>query len=181
MASILSRPEWVNTERQLFERASNWNSVQNTNLLLHISVIRQKFSQCPRDWLTHDVPMIVTTQTREEMGPFQLLSLPFSADFLFLFDSVIQCIQQWHQIMTGVGRGVPLLSWQIMFAIAQWVKFFGFTFSLKKGSNSMLLGVDLLIWWLENIYGLYLVTRNFDLIYVILFTLKSLHNYLCWK
>ena len=51
--------------------------------------IRQKLSQCPRGWSSCDVPMIMTSHAREEMGPFQLLSILFSADFWLLFDSVI--------------------------------------------------------------------------------------------
>ena len=34
--------------------------------------------------------------------------------------------------MMGIGGGLPYLSQQIMFAIAQWVKFFRFKFSLKS-------------------------------------------------
>ena len=78
------------TGRQVLERDSNWNSVQNTDLHLRIGVIRQKLSQCPRGWSTRYVPVIVTSHAREEMGPFQLLSLPFSADFWLTFDSLIQ-------------------------------------------------------------------------------------------
>ena len=52
------------------------------------------WKRLPRGWSTRDVPMIVTSHTREEMGPFQLLSPPFLADFWLLFDSVIWYMQQ---------------------------------------------------------------------------------------
>ena len=83
----------IYTGRQVLERDSNWNSVQNTNFHLRICQIRQKLSQCPRGWSTRDVPMIVTSHAREEMGPFHLLSLPFSADFWLSFDPIIQYMQ----------------------------------------------------------------------------------------
>ena len=82
------------TGRQALERDSNWNIVQYTNLHLRICKIRQKLSQCPRGWLNRDVPMIVTSHPRKEMGPFQLLSLAFSADFWLLFDYIIPYMPQ---------------------------------------------------------------------------------------
>ena len=43
--------------------------------------------------------------------------------------------------MTGIRGRLSYLSWQIMTATAQWVKFFIFKFSLKKCSNYMSPGV----------------------------------------
>ena len=50
----------------------------------------------------------------------------------------------------GIGGRLPYLSWQIMFAIAQWVKFFRFKFSWKKCSNSMSPGVRQQTLWIKN-------------------------------
>ena len=136
------------TGRQVLERDSNWNRVQNTNLHLRICEIRQKLSQCPRGWSTRYVPMIVTSHAREEMGPFQLLSLPLLVDFWLSFSSIIQYMQLWHKIMMGIGADLPYLSWQVIFAIAMWVKFFRFKLSLKKCSNSMSPGVHVAIHFL---------------------------------
>ena len=44
------------------------------------------------------------------------------------FISFCYLIYATISIMTGTRRGLPYLSWQIMFAIALWVKFFTITF-----------------------------------------------------
>ena len=77
------------TGRQVLERASNWNGVQNTNLhlayLRNSAEIKSMPSRLIGPWRPYDCDVTHTC----EMGPFKLLSLPFSADLLLLFDSVI--------------------------------------------------------------------------------------------
>ena len=60
--------------------------------------------------------------------------------FIWFYNSIYATVQ-YHQIRTGIGARLPYLSWQIMFAIEQWVKFFIFQFSLTKCSKGPIVSI----------------------------------------
>ena len=138
------------TGRQVLERDSNWNGVQNTNLhlayLRNLAEIKSKPSRLIGPWRPYDCDVTYTWGN----GTVPIAVATVLGGFLTFIWFCYLIFATITSNNDGIRGRLSYLSWQIMTATAQWVKFFIFKFSLKKCSNYMSPGVHVYCLPLEN-------------------------------